>query len=97
MSDKTLDQDYEAIRRDVSQLRSDITALLQSVSASGKASMENAKDEAGEKLKQNADRVTQQAKEIGSRVENQYEEKPFLFMIGAFLIGIILGRIFTNH
>jgi len=96
MSDKSIEQDYEAIKNDVAQLRSDIAVLLKTAQASGKEGLQQTHEEVVEKFKNSSEKASQQAREIGGRLEHQYEEKPLIFMIGAFLIGIFLGRIFTN-
>ena len=89
MTDKSMDQDYEAIKKDISQLRNDIAALLATAKVAGKENLSKAHDEASQKLKDNTEKV-------GGRVEKQYEERPLIFMIGAFLIGIFLGRVLSN-
>lgn len=96
MSDKNIEQDYEAIKNDVAQLRSDIAVLLKTAQASGKESIQQNHEDVVEKLKNSSEKASQQAHEIGGRLEQQYEEKPLIFMIVAFLVGIFLGRILTN-
>ena len=93
MADKSVEQDYEALKKDISQLRSDLGSLIDSAKASGKEGFSKAQSQASERLRESTDKATRKAEEIGGRIEAQYEERPLMFMIAAFVIGIILGRV----
>lgn len=55
MSDKNIEQDYEAIKNDVAQLRSDIAVLLKTAQASGKESIQQNHEDVVEKLKNSSE------------------------------------------
>jgi len=94
--EKNTEQDYQAIRNDVNQLRSDIASLLKTAQSSGKENFQQTHEEVVEKLKHSSGKVSQQAHEVSDQIEQKYQEKPLIFMIGAFLIGLLLGRVLNN-
>ena len=96
MADKSIDQDYESIKQDISQLRSDLASLLHTAKESGRDSFSRAQSEASERIRSGTDKVARKAGEVGERIEAQYEERPLIFMIAAFVIGIVLARVFTH-
>ncbi len=96
MADKSLNEDYESLKKDISQLRNDLSSLLNNAKESGQDGLAKAKSDASEKLREGTDKAARKAEELGGRIEAQYEERPLIFMIAAFVVGIVLGRQFLR-
>ncbi|MDY6919104.1 MAG: hypothetical protein SV765_02700 [Pseudomonadota bacterium] len=99
MSDasKKVEQDYQNLTNDISALKQDVSALVSAL-----------KDRAGEVTEQRKDSVTHafnrrlgqaqsKADELSGKTRESFEERPWLFLLGAFLIGALMSGLFNRR
>ena len=92
MAEKNVSDEYDSVKADLAKLQSDVTALMEALASSGKSQVERTRQEAKPRLREGAEEVGKRAQDLGDTLEKQYEEKPLLMLIGAFLLGVVLGR-----
>lgn len=77
--------ELEALRQDMSKLRTDLSSVIRSLMDEGKT---------------RAGAMATRAKETGKRAveatEEQIKERPFLSILVVFLVGLILGKLFDQ-
>lgn len=96
MSDNGIDKDYQALKSDVAQLRGDLSALLNSISTEAKSKRADAGEHLKNKFTATKDQVGDKATQIGSEIRAHQEDKPLLFLLLAFLVGIVLGKVINS-
>jgi ElaB/YqjD/DUF883 family membrane-anchored ribosome-binding protein len=87
------DADYETIRKEVDQLRSDIGELTHTLKAI-------AADETGaayERVRQTAQRAQEQVSQTASSVGQEIGERPFTSVLSAFSVGLLIGMLFSRR
>lgn len=93
---KRVDQDYQALTNDVLALKQDVKALVSAL-----------KDRAGEVTDQRKDSVTQafnqrlnqaqaKADELSKKTQHSFDEHPWMFLAGAFLLGLLMNALVTR-
>jgi len=79
--------DYEALRKELDQLRADIAALTNTLK-------DVAADQGGaayEKVRQSAHRAQEQAAHTVEAVGHEIGERPFTSVLSAFILGLLIG------
>ena len=87
------DADYETLRKELDQLRSDIGGLTQTLK-------DIAADETTatyEKVRQTAQRAQEQAAQTVGSVGQEIGERPFTSVLSAFSVGLLLGMLFSRR
>ena len=97
MSQLNLDKDIESLKENVANLRSDISKITQTLLEKGKSETEVAKDRLIEELKYDLEAAREKGKKTVENVESQIQEKPFLSLLIAFIIGLVLSKVFDRR
>ncbi len=97
MSQENLGQDLEALREDVTRLRSDLSQLAKSLLDKGKSETDTAKDRVIEELVSNFRSARDKSSETVETVEHKIQEKPLMSLLIAFLVGLIIGKLFESR
>ena len=98
-----LRQDMQILRDDVTKLRSDLSGITQRLLEAGKdeagnarykleAEVRNLLDEVGQALGQTRER----SRRAVEGVEHKIEERPLISLIIAFIVGLLLGKLFDR-
>lgn len=87
------DADFETIRKELNQLRSDVSALTGTLrdiaSEQGSAAYEN--------IRQSARRAQEQAAQTIGTVGHEIGERPFTAVLSAFSLGLLIGMLFSRR
>ena len=97
MGQENLGQDLEALREDVTRLRSDLSQLAKSLLDKGKSESDTAKERVIEELMSNFRSARDKSNETVESVEHKIQEKPLMSLLIAFLVGLILGKLFESR
>jgi len=87
------DTDYETLRKELDQLRSDISGLTRTLK-------DIAADETTatyEKVRQTAQRAQEQAAQTVGSVGQEIGERPFTSVLSAFSVGLVIGMLFSRR
>lgn len=82
--------DTDAIKRDMEALRKDLRELAEGFRQSGEQRARKAGQQAQDTYDAYAKEARKRSKEVGAEIE----ARPFISVIGAFVIGLVLGKIF---
>lgn len=97
MAEPKLDQDIENLKDNVAKLRADLSQITQTLLEKGKSETEVAKDRLIEELKYELEAAKAKGKETVETVESQIQEKPFMSLLIAFIVGLVLGKLFDRR
>ncbi len=97
MAQEQLGQDINNLKEDVTKLRSDLSQLGKTLLEKGKHETDTAKDKVIEELKSELQAARSKGKETVESVEQQIQQKPFISLLIAFMIGLILGKLFERR
>lgn len=81
--------DNEALKKDIEQLRNDLSALAKSYKAAGERQAEAGLDSARGKYYELRDEASRRTQDVGSEIE----ARPFTSVMAAFGIGLVLGKL----
>lgn len=87
------EKDYETLRKEMDQLRSDVTALMNTLKGI-------AADESGsayETVRRSARKAQEQAAQTAGAVGQEIGERPFTSVLSAFSIGLLIGVLFSRR
>lgn len=97
MAEPKLDKDIENLKDNMTKLREDLTQISQTLLEKGKSETEVAKDRLIEELKYELDVAKAKGKKTVESVESQIQEKPFMSLLIAFIVGLVLGKLFDRR
>lgn len=85
--------DIETLRKELDQLRSDVTALTRTLKdiASDQGSA------AYESVRRSAQRAQEQAAQTAGAVGQEIGERPFTSVLSAFSLGLLIGMLFSRR
>jgi len=87
------EDDYETLRKEIDQLRSDVAALVNTLKGI-------AADETGsayESVRRSAQKAQEQAQQTVGAVGQEIGERPFTSVLSAFSIGLLIGVLFSRR
>lgn len=96
MAQQNLDKDLESLKDSVASLKTDLSKISQTLLDKGKSETEVAKDRLIEELKFELEAAKAKGKETVESVESQIQEKPFMSLLIAFIVGLVLGKLFDR-
>jgi ElaB/YqjD/DUF883 family membrane-anchored ribosome-binding protein len=96
MGQEKLGQDLETLRDDVTKLRADLSQIAKSLLEKGKNERDSARDRVLEELSYDLRSARDKSRETVGTVEHKIQEKPFMSLLIAFLIGLVLGKVFDR-
>lgn len=97
MAQEKLGQDIETLREDVTKLRADLSQLGKNLLERGKNETDAAKGKVIEELKYELQAARNKGTETVESVEHQIQERPFVSLLIAFLVGLVLGNLFDRR
>lgn len=97
MGQEKLGEDLETLREDVTRLRADLSQIAKSLLERGKNETDTAKERVIEELKFDLQSARDKGRETVDTVEHKIQEKPFMSLLIAFLIGLVLGKLFDHR
>jgi ElaB/YqjD/DUF883 family membrane-anchored ribosome-binding protein len=104
MASNANEGDYDALREELSKLRSHVAGLADDLKGLGAAAAGAGKRAAGEqaeRLKEELGDKFEDAIERGNKTVNDLakaiEERPLMAVLLAFVLGLILGRLFDRR
>lgn len=86
-------RDVEALKVEMEKLRADVAATTRTLRDLGGSLSGQAADRVRETADRARARVTKTADDVG----HQIEERPLVSIIGAFLLGLLLGALFSRR
>jgi ElaB/YqjD/DUF883 family membrane-anchored ribosome-binding protein len=97
-------QDIDALKEDIRQLRQDVASLTGSLKKAahggaefGKARAQDELDRLYEQFKETYESVRQETDRAKSGFEKEIGDRPFTTMLGAFVVGMVLGKFMSSH
>lgn len=87
------DADFETLRKELNQLRSDISALTGTMK-------DIATEQSGaayESVRRSAEKAQEQATKTIGAVGQEIGERPFTAVLSAFSVGLLLGTLFSRR
>jgi ElaB/YqjD/DUF883 family membrane-anchored ribosome-binding protein len=89
--DEAMQKEMDSLRSDLAQLRGDMSDLMKSVN--GLASSVGA--DVSAKLREKTGHARARAEQAAQTVVHEIEERPLVSVLGAFIVGLILGLLLT--
>jgi len=90
---RDLEVEFDAIKEDVSALRSDLAALLETVSQRGRTRLRESVEEAGDRLDELASRARDASQQGVDDLSDHIASRPLSSVLLAFGLGTIIGRL----
>jgi len=104
MADTNLDKELEALRADMAKLRGDLAGLADAVKEAGQRRVEGAQESLTELAAALRDEVRgafgvarDRSKKSVDAVEHTIEERPFLSLLTAFGVGVLLAKLLDRR
>jgi ElaB/YqjD/DUF883 family membrane-anchored ribosome-binding protein len=85
-----------AVKDDISNLRSDVKELFQNLLDTGKSETEAAKDRVIEELRDALQVASKSGKQTVESLESKVQEKPLISLLLSFFIGFFFGVFFNR-
>jgi ElaB/YqjD/DUF883 family membrane-anchored ribosome-binding protein len=99
-----MNQDIEGLKEDVRRLRQDLAALTESVkkvahggAEVGRARAHDELERLYEQFQETYDSVRKESSRARTGLEKEIGERPFTTLLGAFVVGIVLGKFMSAH
>lgn len=104
MADRDLSREMETLRDDMGKLRADISAVAETLKDLGKSRVDDAKaslsglvDSLKEELLRGWEGARERGKKSVETVEHQIEQRPFISVLAAFGVGVLLGKLLDRR
>ena len=81
------------LRADIDKLKSDVSTLMETL---GKIAGEG-RQEGARRVREARERVAAQAEQSLQAVETQIAERPFISVLAAFGVGLVIGRLLDRR
>lgn len=88
-----MDQDLDALRSEMQALRDDLSAVVQTVREIGEERGAAIYDH----LRHSAERARREGGKRADAVAHEIEQRPFISLVSAFGIGLLLGLLFGGR
>ena len=89
--------DLDAVREDLSRLRTDLRDLLQRLMETGKSEAGATKERVIDDINEALELTTERGKAVVQSLESKVQENPVISLLLAFLIGFIFGKLFERR
>ena len=96
MAQDNLSKDVEVLRKDIGKLREDSSQWTHSIRERRKNEAGMAKDRISSELMAEFQSAKKRGLNAAHSVEGQITEKPLMSILIAFLVGLILGKLFDK-
>ena len=88
--------DLETIQADLDLLKRDLAALLGHLKIGAEDRIGGAAEQVGNEANRLYGMVSDQGDRSVKAIQRQMEEQPLLFLLGAFAVGFLGGRVFSR-
>lgn len=88
-----LDNDIKALRAELDNLRKDFGRIAETLEQTAR----HGRDEVSERARHSAERMRAQASKAARDVWEEIEERPLTGLLSAFVVGLILGFLFSGR
>lgn len=106
-ADRNLEEEFDALKAGVDTLRKDISSLVSSFGDAAtdeiktrgrraRAAVGRATDRAGEVWDDATNEASRRGREGAAALEQRIEERPFISVLVAFGIGMVIGRLISR-
>ncbi len=92
-----LSKDVETLKEDISKLRVDLSGIAEALLERGRNEGEAAKDRISESIRDEFQAAREKGKESVESIEDRIREKPLQSLLIAFVVGLLLGKIFDRR
>ena len=89
--------DLEAVKEDLSRLRTDLRDLLRKLIETGKSETGVTKERVLDEINEAFELTTERGKAAVQSLENKVQENPLISILLAFVIGFIFGKLFERR
>lgn len=86
-------KDIDALKAELDKLRGDLVTATRTVKELGGT----LSDQAAGRVRETAERTRAQVRKSAADVGHEIEERPLVSIIGAFLVGLLLGMVFARR
>ncbi|MGZ9106999.1 MAG: DUF883 family protein [Rhodoplanes sp.] len=86
-------REIEALKVEMDKLRMDMAAATRTLREIGSS----LGAEAAGRVRESADKAREQVRKTADDVSHQIEERPIVSIIGAFVVGLLLGMLFSRR
>jgi len=104
MAERDLNKEMETLRDDMAKLRTDLSAIADTLKDVGrgrvdeaKASLSSLAESLKEELRKGLEGARDRSKKSVETVEQQIEQRPLLSLLAAFGFGVLLGKILDRR
>lgn len=96
-NERDLSSDLDAIRGDIDTLRKDLAAVLEGIKGKASNRAEAEIQALQKRINRIADDVQASGREGMRAIEERIEERPLVSLGLAFVVGLVLGRLFNRR
>jgi len=89
--------DLDAVREDLSRLRTDLRDLLRKLIETGKSETGATKERVLDEINEAFELTTERSKAAVQSLENKVQGNPLISVLLAFIIGFIFGKLFERR
>ena len=89
--------DLDAVREDLSRLRTDLRDLFQKLIESGKSEAGATKERLLDDINEALELTTERGKAAVQSLETKVQRNPLMSLLLAFLIGFVFGKLFERR
>ncbi|MBL8658120.1 MAG: hypothetical protein JNM75_00005 [Rhodospirillales bacterium] len=86
-------KDVETLKMEVEKLRNDLASTTRTLRDIGGTLGEQATD----RVRETAERARRRVNQTAGDVSHQIEDRPLISIVGAFLVGLVLGALFSRR
>jgi ElaB/YqjD/DUF883 family membrane-anchored ribosome-binding protein len=97
MAERDLNKDVDALKADLNALRKDLSSVVETIKGTAKSRAESEIDALQKRINQIAGDVQASGREGLRAVESHIEDKPLISLGIAFMVGMVLGRLFDRR
>lgn len=97
MAERDLNKDVDAIKADLDALRKDLASVLETIKGTAKSRAHAEFDDLHKRMNQIAAELQASGRDSLRAVEGQIGEKPLVSVAIAFVVGLMIGKLFDRR
>jgi ElaB/YqjD/DUF883 family membrane-anchored ribosome-binding protein len=104
MAEFEVNQDVNTLKEDLNRLRNDVATLSDSLkkvvgggAEAGRAKALEELENLFDQFKDRYDSLRQETKRARTGLEKEIEDRPFMALLGAFVVGVVLGKVMSSR
>ena len=96
MATSEIEKEFQTLKDDITKLRADMGSLVGSVSDEAKSRANVTGIRVKDQVNQSKQKITNKVNDASTQAKQQFDDNPLLFLLTSFVVGILLGRLFTS-